>query len=75
MRLAGRYIRTEKLFREDKIMALAIVPLLIRMAFAHCILRWGTNNAMLEGMTAEELRYRELGARMVLPARIFYAAL
>ena len=75
VRLAGRYIRTEKLFREDKIMALAIIPLLIRMAFAHCILRWGTNNARLDGMTAEELHYRELGARMVLPARIFYAAL
>ena len=74
-RLIGRYIRTEKLFREDKIMAWSIAPLLLRMAFAHCVLRWGTNNAILIGMTPVELYRRELGSKLVLPARILYAAL
>ncbi|KAL9099264.1 MAG: hypothetical protein Q9187_009522, partial [Circinaria calcarea] len=74
VRLVGRYIRTEKLFREDKIMAWSIAPLLLRMAFAHCVLRWGTNNVVLTGMTPLELSRRELGSVLVLPARIFYAA-
>ena len=75
LRLAGRYIRTEKLFREDKVMALGIIPLMARMAFVHCVLRWGTNNADLTGMTETQLHDRERGAIYVLPARVFYAAL
>ena len=75
VRLMGRFVRTEKLFREDKIMAWAVVPLLIRMAFCHCILRWGTNNANLSNMTEQELYYRGIASRLVLPARIFYAML
>ena len=75
LRLAGRYIRTERLFREDKIMALGIIPLMARMALVHGVLRWGTNNANLAGMTDAELHDRENGAKFVLPARIFYAAL
>ena len=75
LRLAGRYIRTEKLFREDKIMALGIIPLMGRMAFVHCVLRWGTNNADLTGMTQAQLHDRERGAMYILPARVFYAAL
>jgi len=31
-RLSGRKIRNNRLFREDKIMALSIVPLLIRIS-------------------------------------------
>ena len=75
VRLAGRYIRTERLFREDKMMALSIVPLLIRMGLVHCILLWGTNNANLAGMTENELYHRQLGSKLVLAARISYAAL
>ncbi|KAF2840174.1 hypothetical protein M501DRAFT_931153 [Patellaria atrata CBS 101060] len=73
-RLGGRLVRNNRLFREDKIMALSIIPLLARMAFVHCVLLYGTNNTMTEGMDARTIHYRSIGARLVLPARIFYAA-
>lgn len=72
-RLSGRYVRNERLFREDKIMALSIIPLLIRMGFIHVVLLWGTNNVVAQGMSSEEIRHRAIGSRMVLGARIFYA--
>lgn len=75
LRLSGRYIRTERLFGEDKIMALSIIPLMIRMALIHVVLIWGTNNAVTTGLTAEEIRHREIGSRLVLASRIMYAAL
>ena len=75
VRLCGRWIRTEKLFVEDKIMALSIVPLLARMGCAHLVIRWGTNNAVTEGLTPDEIWQREIGSQLVLPARILYAAL
>ncbi|MCJ1405344.1 hypothetical protein MMC11_008571 [Xylographa trunciseda] len=74
VRLCGRYVRTEKLFVEDKIMAWSIIPLLGRMAFVHIVLRWGTNNAITTGLSAEEIHHREIGSKLVLAARIFYAA-
>lgn len=75
-RLCGRWIRTEKLFLEDKIMALSVIPLLARMGCVHVILRWGTNNALIEpGLPELEIWHREVGSKLVLPARIFYAAL
>lgn len=72
-RLSGRYVRNERLFREDKIMALSIIPLLIRMGFIHVVLLWGTNNVAAQGMSSEEIQHRAVGSRMVLGARIFYA--
>ena len=75
VRLAGRYIRAERLFREDKVMALSLVPLLARMALVHLVLLWGTNNTTTENMTARDIRYREIGSRLVLPSRIMYAML
>ena len=75
-RLGGRYIRTERLFREDRVMALSIIPLLTRMAFVHVILLYGTNNVDTSDMTnPEEIRMRKVGSRLVLAARISYAAL
>jgi hypothetical protein len=74
-RLAGRWIRTEKMFSEDKIMALSIIPLMARMAFVHLVLRNGTNNTTLEGLSATDIANREFGSKMVLAARIFYAML
>lgn len=76
VRLAGRYIRTEKLFKEDKIMALSIIPLCARMALVHLVLIWGTNNAQLDpGISDIERRHREIGSRLVLASRIMYALL
>ena len=44
IRVFGRWVRTERLFREDWIMFYNIIPLMIRMALVHVILIWGTNN-------------------------------
>lgn len=76
LRLAGRYIRVEKLFREDKIVALALVPLFLRIGCAHVVLLWGTNNVDLGGaaLSEEELAHRVAGSRVVLAGRVFYAA-
>ena len=75
VRVCGRYIRTERLFPDDVVMALSIIPLLIRMGFVHVILLWGTNNAVVTGLTQEDIRHREIGSRLVLASRIFYALL
>ncbi|CAO2655645.1 Nn.00g044480.m01.CDS01 [Neocucurbitaria sp. VM-36] len=73
-RLSGRYIRNERLFREDKIMAWSVLPLLARMGFVHVVLIYGTNNVDLTGLVDPvKIRRREIGSQMVLAARIFYA--
>jgi hypothetical protein len=75
VRISGRKIRTNRLFREDKVMALSMIPLLIRMGLVHVILLWGTNNTQTQGLTETEIRHRETGSRLVLGSRIFYAML
>ncbi|KAF2830438.1 hypothetical protein CC86DRAFT_378735 [Ophiobolus disseminans] len=73
-RLSGRYIRNERLFREDKIMAWSIIPLLARMGCIHVVLIYGTNNVDVSSLTDPvKIRRREIGSRCVLAARIFYA--
>lgn len=75
-RLAGRYVRVEKLLREDKIVATALLPLVMRAVCVHFILRYGTNNVNLDGfeMTQEEIDKRVIGSRLVMASRVFYAA-
>ena len=73
-RLAGRYVRIEHLFREDKIMALTMVPLLLRMGVVHVVLLWGTNNVVTKGLSLDDVSHREIGSRLVLVSRILYAA-
>ncbi|KAF2093122.1 putative integral membrane protein Pth11-like protein, partial [Rhizodiscina lignyota] len=74
VRLGGRLVRNDMLFREDKIMAFSILPLLARMALIHVVLIWGTNNALVSSTaSATELHNRSIGSRLVLGARIFYA--
>jgi hypothetical protein len=73
VRSAGRYIRTERFFTEDKVMMVSIVPLFIRMAFVHVVLLWGTNNVKTDGLTGLDIAHREVGSRLVLLSRIFYA--
>ena len=76
LRLAGRFIRTERLFTEDRIAALALIPLYLRMGCVHYILLYGTNNADFSGveLTPEQLRRKEIASGLVLASRIFYAA-
>ena len=72
-RLAGRKIRTGHLFREDKVMALSLFPLLARMGLVHVILLYGTNNVLTAGLTEQQIQHRVLGSKLVLASRITYA--
>ncbi|KAH8681143.1 hypothetical protein BX600DRAFT_504876 [Xylariales sp. PMI_506] len=75
LRAAGRYIRSEKLFREDKTATLALIPLYLRMACLHVVLVFGTNNAQLPAdLSEEEIRRKSIASGLVLATRIFYAA-
>lgn len=76
LRVVGRFIRSEKLFREDKTAALALVPLFLRMGCVHVILIYGTNNAIIEGagFSEEELHRRSIASGLVLLSRVLYAA-
>lgn len=51
----------------------SIVPLMIRMAFIHPVLIWGTNNVRTSTLTDLEIYHRSIGSRLVLGARIWYA--
>jgi hypothetical protein len=72
IRVGGRYVRTEKLFREDWIMFGNVLPLLARMGLVHVILIWGTNNTKTAGLTSIETHNRSIGSRLVLASRVFY---
>ncbi|KAK5653880.1 hypothetical protein OQA88_7805 [Cercophora sp. LCS_1] len=76
LRVSGRFVRTEKLFPEDKTAALAIVPLFLRMGCVHIVLVYGTNNAQLAdaNLSDDELRKKSIASGLVLLSRILYAA-
>ena len=74
VRLFSRYVRTEKFFREDKVMFGSIVPLLLRMGMVHVVLLWGTNNVVTMDLSETDTRHRVVGSKIVLAARITYAA-
>lgn len=75
-RLAGRFVRTERFFREDKVMALSMIPLFARMGLVHVILIYGTNNVDITNLTnPSHIWMREVGSKLVLGSRIAYAAL
>lgn len=74
-RLAGRFVRTERFFREDKVMALSMIPLFARMGLVHVILIYGTNNVDITNLTnPSHIWMREVGSKLVLGSRIAYAA-
>jgi len=85
IRVFGRWIRTERLYLEDKIMLVAILPLFARMVCVHFVLKYGTNNvdtvalqdlALIDGRSLEdEIAMRVVGSKLVLAARVFYTAL
>lgn len=76
LRIAGRFIRTERLFLEDKIAALAIIPLILRMVCVNFILTFGTNNANFDGveLSATQLHQRSVASGLVLASRFLNAA-
>lgn len=73
-RVTGRFIRSEKLFKEDWLAFATLIPLCVRMALVHVILIFGTNNTVTTGLSAQDIHRREIGSRLVLASRIFYAA-
>lgn len=73
-RVCGRFIRSEKLFKEDWLAFATLIPLFIRMALVHVVLLFGTNNAITTGLSAEDIHLRSIGSRLVLGSRVFYAA-
>lgn len=75
IRLCGRYVRIERFFPEDKVMTLSMIPLIIRMVLVHFVLIYGTNNVQASGLTEDQIYKREIGSKLVLAARIFYAIL
>ncbi|KAL1839509.1 hypothetical protein VTJ49DRAFT_1447 [Mycothermus thermophilus] len=78
LRLVGRLIRVEKLFGEDKVAALVLLPLFARMAFIHPVLLLGTNNVLLsdtDPLTEEDITRREIGSKLVLISRILQPAI
>ncbi|KAI5248037.1 hypothetical protein E4T42_05792 [Aureobasidium subglaciale] len=72
-RLAGRKIRSGRLFQEDRVMALSLIPLLARMGLVHVILMYGTNNVQAAHLTDYEIYLRQIGSKLVLASRINYA--
>ncbi|KAK4103483.1 hypothetical protein N658DRAFT_275899 [Parathielavia hyrcaniae] len=76
LRVIGRFIRTEKLFNEDKMAALALVPLFLRIGCVHVVLVYGTNNAQLAGagLSDEQLHHKSIASGLVLLSRVLYAA-
>lgn len=75
LRVCGRFVRTEKLFSEDKTAALALVPLLLRMGCVHFILVHGTNNADLSfvRLSEDQIRKKTIASGLVLLSRVLYA--
>ncbi|KAI0868845.1 GPCR protein, PTH11-type [Hypoxylon argillaceum] len=75
LRVAGRFIRSEKLFREDRTVTFAAVPLFLRMGLVHIVLLWGTNNAQFNWPLSEtEKRHKSIASGLVIASRVLYAA-
>ncbi|KAI0971500.1 GPCR protein, PTH11-type [Xylaria arbuscula] len=75
LRVAGRFIRSEKLFREDRTVTFAVIPLFIRMGLVHVVLIWGTNNAQFTWpLTETEKRHKSIASGLVIASRVLYAA-
>ncbi|KAK1831160.1 hypothetical protein QBC39DRAFT_95082 [Podospora conica] len=77
LRLAGRYVRVEKLFFEDKLAALFLIPLVLRAAVVHVVLLYGTNNVLIPPLlelSQDQIRRRSIGSGLVLLSRILHPA-
>jgi tellurite resistance protein TehA-like permease len=75
LRVVGRFVRSEKLFREDRTVMFAVIPLFVRMGLVHIVLLWGTNNARFTWpLTEQEKHHKSIASGLVLASRMFYAA-
>ncbi|KAK4227265.1 hypothetical protein QBC38DRAFT_195059 [Podospora fimiseda] len=79
LRLLGRFVRVEKLFKEDKVAAAVLIPLFLRMAIVHPALVFGTNNVLINHELSsearlEDLRHRAIGSGLILASRVAYAS-
>lgn len=76
LRVAGRFIRSETLFPEDRMAFWCLIPMYARMGCVHVILLYGTNNVDFSGRLPgdAEIRRRAIGSGLVLASRIFYSA-
>lgn len=76
LRIAGRYIRSERLFIEDRYVTYAMIPLFLRMGCVQVILKYGTNNADFSGvaLSATEIHKKSVASGLVLASRILHAA-
>ncbi|KAL1873796.1 hypothetical protein VTK73DRAFT_759 [Phialemonium thermophilum] len=76
LRVGGRFVRSERLFTEDKVAGLTLIPLYLRMGCVHFILTHGTNNAQLAGLplSRAQIRNKEIASGLVLLSRALYAA-
>ncbi|CAG8980897.1 hypothetical protein HYALB_00012941 [Hymenoscyphus albidus] len=73
-RVCGRYIRTERLFKEDWLAFACLIPLFCRMGVVHVILIFGTNNSEIADFSEHAIHRRVIGSRLVLVSRLLYAA-
>ncbi|EPS37271.1 hypothetical protein H072_9037 [Dactylellina haptotyla CBS 200.50] len=71
-RCFGRYVRTMRLFRDDQWMLLSIIPLLLRLALAHVVLKFGTNNTQADLLSDDEIHRREIGSGVALALRVTF---
>ncbi|KAI0159591.1 GPCR protein, PTH11-type [Xylariaceae sp. FL1272] len=75
LRVTGRFIRSEKLFKEDRTVLYALVPLFARMGLVHLVLLWGTNNARFDRPLSEKERmHKAVASGLVIATRMLYAA-
>lgn len=77
-RLIWRYRRGETYSKDDKWMAIALVPLLLRLVASHISNAYLTANFNhklypYSSMTQVEIYRRTIGSIMVLPSRLMYA--
>lgn len=76
IRLMCRYIRGESLQPDDKWMAAAAVPLLIRLVLVHFILVFGTNKiGNVEGFSQRDIEKLVIGSKLILACRVSSASL
>lgn len=58
-------VRIERVFPEDKVILLSVIPLTIRVVLIPFVLNWGTNNIQTAGLTETEIAKRTMDSKLV----------